>query len=119
MKTQYVVVIALAALAGAASAPAHEVDPDGKINVACASDTVRMGAIRSAVESNHYWAPQSTRREMLTLAQQACARGATLVTFVPPADQPVCRASPTRPTLCLDRTASARNAADGSGKIVQ
>jgi hypothetical protein len=114
MKAQHLVVIAFAAMAGAISAQAHEVDPGGKIEVACASDTVRMAAISGAVQNSHYWAPQTARRQMLSLAQQACARGATVVTFVPPADQRWCRTPPTWSTLCVDQTATAREAGDSS-----
>jgi hypothetical protein len=118
MKAQYLVAIALAAMASAISAPAHQSDPGGKIEVACASDTVRMAAISSAVESSHYWAPQSARRQMLSLARQACARGATIVTFVPPADQRACRTSPTWSTLCVDQSTTAREAPDRPMEIV-
>jgi hypothetical protein len=105
-------------MASAASAPASEVDPGGMINVACAGDSVRMAAISSAVESNHYWAPQSARRQMLSLARQACARGATVVTFVPPADQRTCQTPPTWSTLCFDQTAKAREVPDRSMELV-
>lgn len=118
MKAQHLVVIALAAMASAVSVPAHEIDPGGKIKVACAGDGVRMAAIGSAVESSHYWAPQSARRQMLSLAQQACARGATIVTFVPPADQRVCQAPPKWSTLCLDQTATARERPDDPAEFV-
>jgi len=87
MKARHLVVIALAALAGAPSTQAREVDPGGKIVVTCRSDTVHMAAIASAVKKNHFWATKTARIRMLSLAQQACARGATAVTFVPPADQ--------------------------------
>ena len=112
MKTQHLVVIVFAAMAGAISAQAHEVDPGGKIEVTCASDTARMAAISSAVKNSHYWAPQTARRQMLSLAQQACARGATVVTFVPPADQRACQTPPTWSTLCVDQTATAPEAPD-------
>lgn len=114
MKVQHLVVIGLAALAGATSAHAHEIDPGGKIEVACSSDSMRMAAITSAVEKSHYWAPQTARRRMLSLAQQACASGATVVTFVPPAEQRWCRTAPTWSTLCVDQTAKAREAQDPS-----
>ena len=112
VKVQHVVVVAFAAMAGAISTQAHEVDPGGKIEVACASDSVRMAAISSAVRNSHYWAPQTARRQMLSLAQQACARGATVVSFVPPVDQRWCRTPPTWSTLCVDETATARQARD-------
>ena len=114
MTVQHLMVIAFAAMAGTVSAQAHEVDPGGKIKVACASDTVHMAAITSAVENSHYWAPQTARRRMLSLAQQACARGASVVTFVPPADQRSCQTPPTWSTLCLDQTATVREARDTS-----
>jgi hypothetical protein len=115
MKAQYRVVIALAALAGATAAQAHEVDPGGKIEVACTSDSVRMAAITNAVDGSHYWAPQTARRRMLSLAQQACAKGATAVTFVPPADQRWCQTAPTWSTLCVDRTAMTREPRKSAG----
>jgi hypothetical protein len=118
MKAQHLVAIALAAMASAVSVAAHEIDPGGTIKVACADDGVRMAAISSAVEISHYWAPQSARRHMLSLARQACARGATFVTFVPPADQRVCQAPPTWSTLCLDQTATARERPDNPGQFV-
>jgi hypothetical protein len=118
MKTQLLVVTALAAMASAISAPAHQIDPGGKIEVACASDTVRMAAISSAVEKSHYWAPQTARRQMLSIARQACARGATVVSFVPPADQRTCQTAPTWSTLCLDRSTRSREAPDRSMEIV-
>lgn len=107
MKARHLMAIAFAA-SGAISAQAHEVDPGGKIEVACASGGVRMAAITNAVENSHYWAPQTARRRMLSLAQQACARGATVVTFVPPVDQRSCQTPPTWSTLCVDQTATAR-----------
>jgi hypothetical protein len=88
MKVQHIPVVMFVALASAFSAQAHQIDPGGKIEVACSeASTVRMAAISRAVEDSHYWASQATRRQMLELARQACARGATLVTFVPSADQ--------------------------------
>lgn len=88
MKAQYLAFIAFTASASAVSVQAHQVDPGGKIEVTCpASDTVRMASVSRAVDKSHYWAPQSARKQMLALAQQACERGATVVTFVPPADQ--------------------------------
>lgn len=88
MKTQRIAVVTFAALVSAFAAQAHQIDPGGKIEVACpASDSVRMAMISSALESSHYWAAQATRKQMLALARQACERGATMVTFVPPADQ--------------------------------
>jgi hypothetical protein len=108
VKAQHAVAIAFAVMAGATSAQASEIDPGGKIEVACASDTVSMAAITSAVENSHYWAPQTARRQMLSLTQQACARGAKAVTFVPPADQRFCQTPPTWSTLCVDQTAAAR-----------
>ncbi|HET7065122.1 MAG TPA: hypothetical protein VFI49_12680 [Rudaea sp.] len=88
MKVQRIAVVTFAALASAFSAQAHQIDPGGKIKVACpASDTVRMTTISRAVDDSHYWAAQATRKQMLALARQACERGAAVVTFVPPADQ--------------------------------
>ena len=114
MKAQHMVVIAFAVMTGAMSAHAREIDPGGKIEVACASDSVRMAAVTRAVENSHYWAPQTARRRMLSLAQQACASGASAVTFVPPADQRFCRTSPTWSTLCIDQAATAREAVNPS-----
>ncbi|HSE11360.1 MAG TPA: hypothetical protein VLB69_01885 [Rudaea sp.] len=88
MKARNLAVIAFAAFASAVSAQAHQVDPGGRIEVTCpASDTVRMASISRAVDESHYWAPRTTRKQMLSLARQACERGAASVTFVPPADQ--------------------------------
>ena len=88
MKAQRTAVVMFAALAGAVSAQAHQVDPGGKIEVTCpASDTVRMASISRAVDKSHYWANQTARKQMLALARQACERGATVVTFVPPAEE--------------------------------
>lgn len=88
MKAQLLVVATLVGLAGTLSAQAHQIDPGGKIQVTCAQEgSVRMAAIASAVKNSHYWAPATARRQMLALARQACERGATVVTFVPPADQ--------------------------------
>lgn len=114
MNMQHLMGMLFAAIAGAVSAQAHEVDPGGKIEVACGSDMVRMSAISSAVENSHYWAPQTARRQMLSLARQACERGATVVTFVPPADQRSCQTPPKWSTLCVDQTAMAREARDAS-----
>jgi hypothetical protein len=108
MRAQLLFVIAFATTAGAVSAQAREVGPGGNVEVACAADNLQMAAITSAVESRHYWAPQSARRKMLSLAQQACARGARVVTFEPPADQRSCQTPPTWSTLCVDETATAR-----------
>jgi hypothetical protein len=112
MKAQLLVAFALSALGCGISAHAHDVDPGGRIEVACVGDTVRMAAITHAVENSHYWAPQAARRQMLSLARQACASGAELVTFVPPADQRPCRAPPKWSTLCFDGAAAARRARD-------
>jgi hypothetical protein len=88
MKVQCLAVVAIIALASAHTAQARQVDPGGKIEVPCAQTrAVRMATIDRAVENSHYWASQATRREMLALARQACERGATVVRFVPPADQ--------------------------------
>ena len=79
---------ALALLATAFSAHAHQFDPGGKIVVICqAGSMARMADVARAVEDSHYWAPRNARQEMLTLARQSCASGATTVTFVPPQDQ--------------------------------
>jgi hypothetical protein len=80
--------MALALLATAFSAHAHQFDPGGKIVVTCqVGSTARMADVAHAVDDSHYWAPQNVRREMLTLARLSCASGATAVTFVPPRDQ--------------------------------
>lgn len=70
------------------SARAHEIDPGGRIEVTCSPDqAVRMATITRAVGNSHYWAPRSARQQMFELARQACMNGASVVTFVPPADQ--------------------------------
>lgn len=81
-------IAALTMLAGTFSLQAHEFDPGGTIVVTChAGGAARMADVARAIDESHYWAPQSTRREMLTLARQACASGSTVVTFVPPLDR--------------------------------
>jgi hypothetical protein len=88
MKTYRICIAALAMLAGAFSAQAHEYDPGGKIIVSCREGwTPHMADVSYAVERSHYWATPSARKEMLSLASQACASGSTGVTFVPPPDQ--------------------------------
>jgi hypothetical protein len=88
MKTYQVFVAALAMLAGAVSAQAHEYDPGGKIVVSCKDGWIPyMGDIARAVERSHYWATPSARKEMLTISREACAAGSKTVAFVPPADQ--------------------------------
>jgi hypothetical protein len=81
--------VALATLACAAFAQAHEYDPGGRIVVTCAADHApRMSEIARAVEDSHYWAAQGARREMLDIARQECAEDATRrVVFVPEPDQ--------------------------------
>jgi hypothetical protein len=118
MKSQCLFAIALAAMASATCATAHEVDPGGKIKVTCPSDNVRMAAINRAVAGSTYRATHPARRKMLSLAQQACARGVTVVTFVPPVGEGVCQTSPTWPTSCRDRSVAARATLDSSTKIV-
>lgn len=88
MRNHRVYVTALALLASAFSAQAHQFDPGGKIVVTCQAESrARMADVARAVEDSHYWAPQNVRREMLTLARQSCASGSSTVTFVPPQDQ--------------------------------
>lgn len=88
MKTMQLIFTALA-LSAAAAAQAHEFDPGGRIVVTCpATAAPRMADVARAIEESHYWAAQSTRREILQLTREACASsGANSVTFVPPADQ--------------------------------
>ena len=104
MKTQYLVAIAFAAMASASAthAAAHAVDSSGKIKVACPSGNVRMATINRAVANSRYRATHPARRQMLSLAQQACAHGATVLTFVPPADEPMCQTTPRWSTSCSD-----------------
>ena len=85
MKTYRVCIAALAMQASTFSAQAHELDTGGKIVVNCrAGWTPYMADVAYAVERSHYFAAPSARREMLGRARQACASGATAVTFVPP-----------------------------------
>jgi len=88
MKTYRMCIAALAMLAGAISAQAHEYDPGGKIVVSCKEGwTPYMANVAHAVERSHYWATPSARKEMLTISREACAAGSKMVAFVPPADQ--------------------------------
>lgn len=110
MQSLHLLVVAFASMGGAISV--QGTDPGGTIEVVCASDTVGMAAITDAVERSHYWAPQTARRRMLSLARQACDSGAVVATFVPPPDQRWCQTAPTWSTLCLDRTAMTPKAPD-------
>ena len=75
-------------LAGAISAQAHELDSPEKIVMNCRSGwTPYMADVAYAVEHSGYWATPSARKEMLTLARQACASGSTKIAFAPPADR--------------------------------
>lgn len=87
MNTRRLAITTLFVLSSAFSAAqAHQIDPGGRIEVACpAAGSLRMAAIASATGHSRYWAPQTVRKEMLELAQQACRRGAMVVAFVPPA----------------------------------
>jgi hypothetical protein len=88
MKTYRMCIAAVAMLAGAVSAQAHEYDPGGKIVVSCKEGlTPYMGDIAHAIERSHYWATPTARKEMLTISREACAAGSKTVAFVPPADQ--------------------------------
>jgi hypothetical protein len=88
MKTYRMGIAALAMLAGASFAQAHEYDPGGKIIVSCKEGwTPYMADVAHAVERSHYWATPSARKEMLTLAREACGSGSKMVAFVPPSDQ--------------------------------
>jgi hypothetical protein len=88
MKTWRYAIGAIVLLACTLDARAHEIDPGGRIEVNCAANSnVRMAEIARAVEISHYWAPQLARLEMLSLAREACAKGAKAVAFVPPDDQ--------------------------------
>lgn len=86
MKSRRLAITTLFVLSSAFSAAqAHQIDPGGKIEVACpATGSLRMAAIASATANSRYWAPQTVRKQMLALSQQACQRGAMVVTFVPP-----------------------------------
>jgi len=109
MNAQRIAVVTFATLVGAFSAHAHEIDPGGRIEIACpASHTVRAASISRAVEESHYWAAQAARQQMLTLARQACERGASVVTFVPPADQ---RYAPEEPQVVETAQRSDRDGA--------
>jgi hypothetical protein len=88
MKIYRIGIAALAILAGAISAQAHEYDPGGKIVVSCKEGWAPyMADVAHAVERSHYWATPGARKEMLTISREACASGAKRVAFVPPADQ--------------------------------
>jgi len=113
MKTLHRIAAATAALCTFA-ASAHDLEPGGTIAVACGNGSVQMAAVVSAVENGHYWAPESARRRMLSLARHACSLGATVVTFLPPAGQRSCRTPPTWSTLCVDQAAAMHEVADSA-----
>ena len=82
------VLITFLLLAGGVAAQAHDVDPGGRIVVACSvQHGPRMSEVTRAIDESHYWAPQSARKEILALARQACDSGSSEVVFVPSADQ--------------------------------
>jgi len=88
MRNHQRLIAALALLASAFSTQAHDINPGGKIIVACqAGRTPRLADIAHAVERSNYWATHGARREMLTLARQSCASGLAAVNFVPSPDQ--------------------------------
>ena len=80
---------ALAMLATAFAAQAHELEPVAKkIVVICQEGrTPQTIDVANAIYHSDYSATPSARREMLTRANHACASGWKGVTFVPPADQ--------------------------------
>ena len=106
-------VAALTLLVSALTVQAHEFDPGGRIVVTCqAGSTASMANVARAVEDSHYWAPRSTRREMLALARQACALGSTTVTFVPTPDQRYGTAADSR--VALNRAQSPNQQVDST-----
>jgi len=115
MKAQGMVVFALIAMAGGFCAHAHARPPDSrdKIQVACPSGTLHIGAIALAVRNSHLWASQSARKQMLSLARQSCERGATVVTFVPADPERSCR-TPTGARPCEDPAVKSRETAEVS-----
>jgi len=107
MKALHGFIFALAATTGAfsAHAPAHDLDSRDKIQVACASTTLQIGAISRAVNQSRLWASIDARRQMLSLARQSCGHGATVVTFVPTDEERSCRTPPKWSRLCVDPAA--------------
>ena len=88
MKNYRIWMAALTMLAAASSAQSSALASSEKIIVNCrAGWTPYMADVASAVERSRYFATPNARREMLTLARQACASGSTKVAFVPPQDQ--------------------------------
>jgi hypothetical protein len=87
MKTYPMCIAALAMLAGAVSAQAHEYDPGGKIVVSCKEgSTPYMADIAHAVERSHYWATPTRARKCHDFARGLCI-GTEDGRFQPPADQ--------------------------------
>ena len=114
MKTLFRIAAAFAAISVDIAAPAHELGPGEEIAIACARGGVQMTQIAGAVEAGHYWAPESARRRMLSLARHACSMGADVVTFLPPAPQRSCRTPPTWSTLCVDQAAAVLQVVDSA-----
>jgi hypothetical protein len=85
MKTYRTCIAAVAMLAGAISAQAHELDSGEKIVMNCrAGWTPYMQDVEYAVNHSSYSATLGARWKMLTLARQACASGSKRIAFVPP-----------------------------------
>ena len=107
MKVLNVVVVALSAMAGGLSAHAHayQLDAREKIQVACANDTLQIGAIALAVRKSRLLASPAARRKMLSLARESCDRGAKGVTFVPTDAERSCRTPSKWSSACVDPTA--------------
>ena len=112
MKAQWTVAFALIAVTGGSCAHARAPDSRDKIQVACPSGTLHIGAIALAVRNSHLVASQSARKQMLSLARQRCERGATVVTFVPVDAGRSCRTPTGAP--CEDFAGKSRETAEVS-----
>jgi len=89
-----------------AMAHAHAAEPRDKIEVACSTNELHMGAIANALSNSRLWASQGARRNMLSLARQSCRHGAVSVTFVPKDEQRSCQTVPKWSTLCVEPAAN-------------
>ena len=98
MKSFRIVIAGLVMFTGAIFAQAHESNSGDTIVVNCpAGLTPYMADVTYALEHSRYFATSAARREMLTLARQACASGSTkVVAFAPAPDQRYATISNTR-----------------------
>jgi hypothetical protein len=85
MKSCLFALTALALLGSSVCATARNL-PDVKIVLACSKTNLpQMADVNHAIEVSDYWAPTDVRRQMVTLAREACAsRPTAVLAFVPP-----------------------------------